>query len=300
MGVKGVLQIDSGKSGPVFGITVCTHGNELAGLATVHYLINIYKIKKKLMNGSLIIAVNNLRACKRALDAKNEVGRLKSRYIDMNMNRLPERMVNVNNKNQYEIRRAKSLMPIWKMFDIAIDIHSTIQDNQPMVIARTNLNYGLIKDFPIDILITNIDKVQCGIPPAFGFYGVNKNIQTIGIEAGQHDSKKSHETAIKCVLSMLKKKGMIASKQSGLKYKIFREYRIFDSVVFANRNSRLSRVLRDFETVRKGELLAIADNKNIYAPSDCCIMMAPKGIKPVKIHEEVIFLSMPMIKRIIK
>jgi len=300
MGVKGVLKIDSGKLGPVFGITVCTHGNELAGLAAVYYLRKIYNIKNKLLSGSIIIAVNNLEACKKALIAKSEFERLNSRYCDVNMNRLPRNLNKIHDDNRYEINRAKSLLSVWKMFDVAIDIHSTIQNNPPMVIARNNLDYRLIKNFPIDILITNIDKVQSGIPPAFGFYGNKKSTQTVGIEAGQHDSPSSQMVAVECIITMMDAVGMIKKSQLVSKKKIFREYKVFGSVVFKDRKSRLSRVFKDFEPIKRGKLLAIKNDVKVYAQTDCCILMAPKGIRPVKINEEAIFLSQPMIKRIIK
>lgn len=290
LGVKGVTKIDSGKIGPVFGLTICTHGNELAGLAAVYYLRNKYNLNKKLLKGSILIVVNNLNATQKALKAKNEISRLNSRYIDLNFNRLPKNLIKINNDNRYEIGRAKELLPIWNMFDVALDIHSTTQNNPPMIIASNNLDFNLIKNFPIKKIITNIIKIQIGVP-AFNFYGGKKKIQTIEIEAGQHEKSSSYIVAIKCILSLLEKKQMIKFKKKVFKTKVFEEYYVYNSIIFPDKQCKLSRVFTDFEVVKKGEVLAKIKSKVIKTNEDSCILMAPKGKKCMKYGEETIFLS---------
>ncbi len=297
LGVKGVLRIDSGKPGPIFGLTICTHGNEIAGLAAVYYLRNKYLLGKKLLKGSLIIIVNNLKAAEKALKVRTEIGRLKSRYIDLNFNRLPKNLFKIGRDNRYEINRAKDLFPIWSMFDVALDIHSTVQDNPPMIIASDNLDFNLIKGFPIKTVISNIVKVQIGAP-AFSFYGGKKKIQTIEIESGQHDKVSSRVVAVKSIMSLLRELRMIKGKSS-VKRKIFEEYYIYDSVFFPDKKCRLAKVFKDFETVKKGQNLAKVKGKIVRAKKDSCIFMAPKGLRPVKIGEEAIFLSKPVNNKII-
>ncbi len=294
LGVKGVFRIDSGKPGPVFGLTICTHGNEIAGMAAVNYLRNKYSISQKLLKGSIIIAVNNLKAAEKALKARTEIERLKSRYIDLNFNRLPKDLLRIVRDNRYEIKRAKELLPIWNMFDVALDIHSTIQDSPPMIIASNNLDFNLIKGFSIKTVISNIVKIQIGAP-AFSFYGGKKKIQTIEIECGQHDKVSSQVVAVKSIMSLLKELKMIKGKNKPTR-KIFEEYCVYASVIFTNRQAILSRVFKDFDVIKKGEKLAVINKKSIKASEDGCILMAPKGVRPVKIGEEAIFLSKPVKK----
>jgi predicted deacylase len=297
LGINGVLRIDSGIPGPVFGITICTHGNEIAGIAAINYLRNIYKIDKKLLCGSVIIVINNLKAAEKAIKAKTEIGKLKSRYIDLNFNRLPKSLPKIDKDSRYEVSRAQELLPIWEMFDVALDIHSTVQDNPPMIIASDNLDYNLIRGFPIKTVITNIVKVQIGAP-AFSYYGGKKKIQTIEIESGQHNKASSKTVAVKSILSIMRELKMIKGR-SKYKKKTFEEYYVHGSVIFPDKNATLSRIFRDFEVVKKGEKLAVINNKSIEAFEDSCILMAPKGLKPVKVGEEAIFLSKPVNKKTI-
>lgn len=297
LAVNGVYRIDSNKPGPVFGLTICTHGNEIAGIAAVNYLRNIYKIEKKLLCGSIIVVVNNLRAAEKALRANKEIGRLKSRYIDLNLNRLPKDLLKIDRDRCYEINRAKDLLPIWGMFDVALDIHSTTQDNPPMIIASDNLDYNLVKDFPIKVIISNIVKVQIGAP-AFSFYGGKKKIQTVEIESGQHDKTSSQTVAIKSILSLLKKMKMIKGKNKVGK-KVFKEYYVYGSVIFSDKEASLDRVFKSFEFIKKGEKIATVKSKIIKTRQDSCVLMAPKGLKSVKVGEEAIFLSKPVKDKII-
>lgn len=296
-GVKGVIRIDSGRPGPTLGLTICTHGNEVAGLSAVNYLRGKYNIAKKLIRGSLVITLNNLKATGRALEAKDEMSRLKSRYIDLNFNRLPKNLRKIRRDNRYEINRAKDLLPIWAMFDVALDIHSTIQDNPPMIVASDNLDYRLIRGFPIKTVISNIVKVQIGAP-AFSFYGSGRHIQTVEIESGQHDRASSQAVAVKCILSLLKSLGMIRGGNMA-EEKVFDEYFIDGSIIFPDRQASLARAFKDFEFIRKGESLATVHGRVIKARKDCCIIMAPKGLKPARVGEEAVFLSRPVNKKII-
>lgn len=290
LGVNGIIKIDSGKPGPVLGLTVCTHGNELAGLVAVYYLRNKYDLGKKLLKGSVLIVINNLKATEKSLNARTETESLNSRYIDLNFNRLPKNLSKIRSDSRYEISRAQELLPIWSLFDVALDIHSTTQDNPPMIIASDNLDFDLVRDFPIKIVISNIVKIQIGVP-AFAFYGGDRDIQTIEIESGQHEKVSSGVTAIKCILSLLGKLKMVDYKSRQIKRKNFEEYYVNDSIIFPNRECELGRVFESFKLIKKGELLATVNGKKIIAREDCCALMAPKGIKPTKVGEEAVFLS---------
>lgn len=296
-GVPGIYKIDSGTKGPTFGLTVCTHGNEISGLAVTYYLRKVFKLNEKLTKGSVIIAVNNLKAAGKSIKAKSEKERLATRFIDLNFNRLPKNLLKIKSDSRYEAQRAKELYPVWSLFDYAMDIHSTVQNNPPIIIAPGNLDYNLVKDFPIETIVTNIDKVQIGAP-AFSFYGGNRKIQTIEIESGQHDRKKSRVTAIECTLSLLEKLDMIQKKslksKSGSQMRVLKEYCVYDSVVFPDEQCVLGRIFRDFEYIKEGEILAKINGKEIKARKDSCILMAPKGLKPAKVGEEAVFLSQPV------
>lgn len=296
--IPGVYKIDSNIPGPTLGITVCTHGNELSGVAAIYYLRNIYKIDKRLKKGKILFVINNIRAGEKALMVKTKIERLKARYMDLNMNRLPKNLEKIRKDNRYEIKRSKELIPVWDSFDCSLDIHSTTQDNKPMIIAAENLDFSLTRGFPIGIVIKNIDKIQIGAP-AFAFYGKGRNIQTLEIEAGQHESVKAQSVAVSCILSLLKNLKMINGKTKNGTREV-EEYFIFDSVIFPHNKYELSKTFKDFELVKKGQLLASFKGKEIFSLSDAHVLFSPKKKKSVKINEEIMFLSKPVRKIIIK
>ena len=280
-GVAGVLRVDSGVSGPVFGITVCTHGNELCGLEAVLRILRILRKKKILLRGSIIMAVNNLGAADMA-----------ARYIDVNMNRLPKNLSRLTKDRRYEIQRARELVPVWKQFDYAIDIHSMTQNSQPILIVTKNLSQKMIRGFPMKAIIRNIENVQIG-KPAFAFYGRNSRVEVVEIEAGQHDDPKSVNIATQSILAMLKNLKMIPDDTSRKTNSEKKEYVVVSSVM-VEKSMVMSRRFRNFERVRKGEILARTPEKEIRSPLAGHILMVPRGRKVIKTDEEAFFLSQTM------
>lgn len=292
-GIFGIWRVNSQKPGPTLGITICTHGNEPSGLAALRYLRRKFDIKKNLERGSLIFVLNNLKAAQKSFRAKTEDEKRRSRFIDINFNRLPANTLKLNNDSRYEIKRARELCPIWREFDFAIDIHSTSQKSDPMTICGAKLDMNLIRGFPIDTIISNIDKIQIG-RPAFSFYGrPSGNIPLLEIECGAHTDPMSFKRAIISVLALLKNLRMI-SGESDDKIKIFKEYFIKSSIMFPDNSYALAKVFKNYEFVQKNAIIASNERHMIRAPFDCHIFMAPPTTKPASISEEVVFLSGPV------
>ena len=61
-GVNGVWKIQSGKPGPVLGITLHTHGNEPSGLAVLSHFREKFPLERHLKNGAVVFALNNILA----------------------------------------------------------------------------------------------------------------------------------------------------------------------------------------------------------------------------------------------
>lgn len=290
-GVPGVWAVHSGNPGPVVGITVLTHGNEPSGLAAYHYFRHTYQLEHRLRRGSVYFVLNNPEAARRyfaAVAIADENAKRHARFIDINMNRLPDDPFSENNDQRYELKRARALREIWARFQYALDIHSTDQSTRPMIIKLARSNMKLISRFPISTIISNIDSIQSGKPACY-FYGGKKS-QVYGIEAGGHEVKRSLQRAITCTRTFLALLDLISVNRLP-KVKDQIEYRVFDSVWFPNTSYELTRTLREFEVIHKGQLLATGDGQPITASTDCRVLMAPHGKKPTYITEEVIFLA---------
>lgn len=291
--VSGVMCIDSGKPGPALGITACTHGNEPSGLAIFEYLLKEKNIEKELKCGTLYLVVNNIQATEKFFNAKNEEEVRKSRYCDVNMNRLPKETLYLTNDTRYEIARVRELYPIWQHFEFGLDVHSTLNPSEPMIISRGGeFHQDLVHGFPIKKLISNIDRVQIGIP-AFAFYGgLGSDAKIFAIEAGQHTNPSSFERASLCAVSLLQNLDMLSRTQQPVAME-YDEYHVDSSIVFPDISFDFVRDFKSYEEIHKGDLLARnAMGEEIRATIDGHLIMPTSRRGTDKdISEEVAFIS---------
>ena len=291
-GIPGVWVVESGKPGPAVGITVMTHGNEPSGLAVYHYFRHIYRLNDRIQRGSIYFVLNNPGATRKYLVAvaeRDEKKKKEARFVDVNMNRLPNDTLSLSRSKKYEIRRARALRPIWDRLEYALDIHSVREHRIPaMIIALRRSALGLVSRFPIKTIISSIDDVQAGKPACY-FFG-RKRGEVYGIEAGSHEAKSSFRRAITCTRTFLGLLGVISPAHLPLAQDQV-EYRVFDAVWFPDESYELTRKIKSFQPIKRGEVLARGNGKPIIAKTDCYALMPPRGKKPVNITEEVMFLT---------
>lgn len=290
---NGVWHAHSKKPGPIVGITIFTHGNEPSGLAAYHYFRHTYQLESRIQRGDVYFVLNNQKAAKQyftAVVASDENAKLRARFVDINMNRLPDNPFSDDSDKRYEIRRARELRNIWAQFQYALDIHSTSQPTRPMIIALTRSDVKMVSRFPITTVVSNIDAVQSGKPACY-FYGERKAV-VYGIEVGSHEVKYSLRRAITCTRTFLALLDMIPKgKLSQVRDQV--EYEVFNSVWFPNASYALTRSLKNFEFIHKGRCLATGNKQSVIASMDCYALMPPQGKKPASLKEEVLFLTLP-------
>lgn len=287
-GIRGVWVARAPKPGPIVGITIMTHGNEPSGLAAYWYFRHVYELKKKLKRGTVYFVLNNIEAGKRYFAAQSNEAKKKTRFVDINMNRLPTDTFARTRDRRYEVRRARELRKIWAEFQYGLDIHSTGQATKPMIVKLKRSKMDLVARFPVTTVISNIDAIQKG-KPASHFYG-NGRAAVYGIEVGGHETPGALPRAIRCTKIFLASLRMIP-KSVPKKNRHQVEYRVFGSVWFPNASYKLVRPLKNFQRIREGQLIARGNGKPIAVPADSYVLMAPKGKKKSRIEEEVIFLA---------
>jgi uncharacterized protein len=299
-GIEGILKFEGNAPGPCLGITVCTHGNEPSGLAAVAFLIDHLE-KFPLLGGSLYLILNNIKATRMYFAAKTEEDKRKARYVDINMNRLPKNVLELTNDNRYEVMRVQTLNPIWETFTLGLDIHSMTSSAEPMLITKGqkfDATAKLIRGFPIDILISNIDQIQLNLP-AFAFYGgIKKEIPVFAIETGQHTDPVAFDRAIAVSKALLQNAGMLPSTPD-ITNKSYKEYRIDDSIIFPDASFDFIKDFKSYDVVQEGEVLARDNNGSVIrAPFDGCLLFpTERRGKDKDISEEVAFVSRPMMIR---
>lgn len=299
-GVDGVIKFQGLNPGPCVGITICTHGNEPSGLAAASFLIEKLSVNP-LQCGTLFLVLNNIEATKMYFAAETEEQQRKARYIDVNMNRLPNDVLELKKDTRYEVKRAQELNMIWKEFDIGLDIHSTTSPTDPMIISKGNeFNKisNLIRGFPMSVLISNIDSAQTTLP-AFALYGqVESEIPVLAIETGQHTDHIAFSRSVDCVESLLQNLKMLPGTPK-VKTNHFHEYIIDSSILFPNNTFDLVRNFKTYESVVAGELLAKDSiGTEIRAPHDGHLIFPTERRGEDKdISEEISFISRPVSQR---
>lgn len=293
-GVPGAYYLPSSKEGPAVTISVCTHGNEPVGLAAAQFLFSFFS-KNILKRGDVLLLLNNIEATRRYLEAKTNEERRYCRFVDCNMNRLPDDLFENTNETRYEILRARELLPLWRRSAIALDIHSTSQDSDPMLIAiGGKLPVQYIQGFPITKVVSNIDVVM-NTNAVVEFYGnEQQSVSAFGIECGGHEHRASYERAVDCVSALLINLDMIEMQHKPFSSDFFEEYVVDFPLFFPDASYELTRVFKNFEMIQKGEVIAKGDGDPVVAPYDCHVLFAPNTKKPTHISEEVMFLTLPV------
>lgn len=290
-GVNGVWKIQSGKPGPVLGITLHTHGNEPSGLAVLSHFREKFPLERHLKNGAVVFALNNILATEKFLAAKDDEEKKNSRLVDINMNRLPDDVMELGkNDPRYEVRRAQELKGIWGQFDVGFDIHSTTQKSDGMIINIGTIHSRLIRGFPVTDIITNIENIQIYKPAVF-FYG-NGSTPVMGIEAGSHESSEAFSIAIACTEALLKNLQMIEGETvaGGREYN---EYFVDGALMFPDASYSLVKPFPTYEIFTEGERIATNGQKDILAPFTGHSIFAPPGITVKDPREEVMFYLRP-------
>lgn len=115
---RGLISEVGGLAHPRVLINICSHGNEVLGLAVVNKLKNI-----QIINGSITFHTANELAVKR-----------NRRFIDFDLNRSFPGSMSGNHEQQI----ASEMMEYVPYFDYVIDIHSTVSDTKDCLIIEDN------------------------------------------------------------------------------------------------------------------------------------------------------------------
>jgi predicted deacylase len=290
-GIAGAIVLDTGIPGPILGVTAMTHGNEPAGLAAMRYALNAFEAGN-ITRGKIILTINNLAAAQRYWNATTFEENRASRFIDLNMNRLPHNTPDMKEGAPYEVRRVQQLLPLWRQFDVGYDVHSTSQPSEPMIVEISAKGANLLQSFPITTVIRNIVPVQLGVP-ASAFYGTPGRVACLEIEAGSHEDTAALTLAATCLHNLLISLGMAEGtfETPATPHKV---YEVTGSLMFPNTSYELTRTIPMCSPITQGEVLATGDGPDIVAPLTGCALFAPKVPKPFSIAEEVLFYTKPM------
>lgn len=285
--VPGILAVESPEPGPTAAILACVHGNEPAGLGAIDYLLSDLQLAR----GRVLFVLVNFAAAQNYFSAADDAGREKARYIDRNMNRLPER--GGDWLGTVEGMRLGQLWPVLQEIDGGVlDLHSTSADAPPMLIAvdDTGCEAAECPTVPFTHIIQNIHRFIRG---KFMIELCDNAPLKLLAECGQHHCPDASARAVEMSLAFLRKLEMIAPaalppEESPAKhcYRVKAALRLPEGA----EGFRLLRPVAPFERLEKGQEIASNGRERVTAPDSGYAVMCPQTQGALDCSEAVLFL----------
>ncbi len=248
-----VYVVSSGVEGPTVAIFGGVHGNEVCGVEAIKEVLSS---NFRASRGKVIFVFANRLAIDRNV-----------RFVEENLNRC---FVG-SRGSTYEGRLARDLKKIMYDSDVLLDIHSSFSRcSEPFIICERNA-FKYIKLLPFNKVCSGFDRIE----PGGTDYFMNR-IGRIGIcvECGYLADPMAKEIAVTSIYSLLASLGMIANKAKGIwDNKEFFEVRYLHKVEIG-RSFVLRRSFRDFERIKKGELIGFCGDREVLADRDGFILFA--------------------------
>jgi succinylglutamate desuccinylase len=281
---KGILVIAIG----------ATHGNEKAGvlaLKTLFKMLNDEPLKNPSFEfkGKIIGLIGNMQAYEQRV-----------RFIKKDLNRLfsIDYILELNNNTPPLLKKVFEDLELLELIDF---INSEIKKYNPTQLIVLDLHttsaeggiFSIVSEDEESIRIASqlYAPVVKGLVKGLGgttlhyFNTENIGIPTVAVsfEAGQHDDPKSVQRTIAWLVNCLRELGCVKADDVESRHnEILRGYsqnlpkvvELIDShKITPDDNFEMMPGFKNFQSVKKGELLAKDKNGAIYAPLDCMILM---------------------------
>lgn len=279
-GIDYVHSFDSGRPGPEVLVVGLTHGNEFPGVTALSFLLDAGIRPRR---GRLTLAFANVEAYGRF-----DPGRpIDSRFVDRDMNRVWRDDILAVDDGSYEIKRARELRPFVERADALLDIHTTFNPVQPMLVYQTLPKVEALARRlrePLHHIVTPGGKHQGGLLCEYGRLG-DPSHPAVGmvVECGQHFAAASGAVAIDTTLRFLElfeivAPGAFAENRLPASVGEPMVYDISEVLIAKSDACRFVRPFLGFEELAEGEVFAIDGGIEHRAPYDRCTLIMPKRL----------------------
>ena len=264
-----LFKIEGNYNGPTIVFFGGIHGNEPAGIFALEEVLS--KLDRSKVNGNIYAISGNLKALEEG-----------ERYINKDLNRmwtqeglkslLQAHSLVSEHKEQLEIYNLlQNIILNNKEPFYFIDLHTTSSKTLPFItINDTIINRKFSQQFPVPIVL-GIEEYLNG--PLLSYINT-LGFVSLGFESGQHDNKKAISNNVAFINLALEYTNALKTRSSSEYYDFLKGsahnlatifeviylHRIEDSDKFENLPS-----FRSFETIKKGELIAKHNGKEITA-----------------------------------
>ncbi|PIP24474.1 MAG: hypothetical protein CO140_04025 [Candidatus Moranbacteria bacterium CG_4_9_14_3_um_filter_40_7] len=249
-----IIKKIGGKPGKTVAVFCGVHGNEKAGVYAVTNVLKNVKIKK----GVVYFVYANPEAIKRNI-----------RMIKKNLNRC---FLKDNKGKTPEDKRARKLMKILDKCDGLLDLHaSNVEKATPFVICEKQ-SYALAKIFDVGIVSSGWDRIEPGATD--GYMNKKKGALSLGIECGYAgESEKNMQLAKKSIFQFLQFFGLM-DKRVDFNKREQKNINVTKAIKKNTDNFYFTKKWKDFDLLKKGEIIAYDSRKKHIAGKNECIIFA--------------------------
>lgn len=269
----------SGKKGPLLFVTAAVHGNEPSGVKALKKVFTELEKIQPEINGRIVGVMGNKAALEKG-----------KRYIDEDLNRTwTEDNVNNQDPETQEQREMHEIIEILEQFPQGnftkryfLDCHTTSSDSLPYISVQVvNDNDSWAQKFPTYI-VRGFSDIIYG---AIDHYMSRTGLTGFVFEAGQHDnpaSVENHEGVI--WLALKEANGLDVTQLSCYPECVERfteknapSQKIFEIVyrheIKKGDNFSMEPGFKNFQKIKKGQLLAMSNGREIKSEWDAYIFM---------------------------
>ena len=274
-GVDYVHRLTSGAPGPVILLNALMHGNEYSGAVV---LSNLLKKGLKPTCGTWILSFSNVAAFQ-TFDPKDPD---KSRFLDMDMNRVWTEEKLSAKSDIREVKRARNLIPFIKEADFFLDLHSMHEACEPMMVTGTTQRaYEFAKRMGYPRVLMRDEGHADG--KRLIDYGdfVNPEKAAIGllIEAGHHWSVKSVENSEHTLYRFLATTGTLSNHSIPPQYqeKVSQvEVIVSNRCVAQTQDVQFAQNWLGMEVIKEKETIIASDSgEPVKTPFSNCVLVMP-------------------------
>ncbi len=287
-GVRGVIRIDSGRSGPHVAVTALMHGNEIAGAIVLDELL---RDDFRPCRGRLTVGFLNLAAFAR-FDAAQPTA---SRFVDEDMNRLWDPSILDGSRESVELARARELRRLFDEVDILIDLHSMLWPSEPLILSGpTPKGRAFARTLGVPSMVVSDHGHSSG--PRLIDYSLfaNPTDSRVAclIEAGPHWEPATVDTTRATVRSLLRSTGLaepdaVPAPGSGPGPAQIRSAEVTRVVTAATGSFNFTQAFRGGEIIPERDTLIGHDGADeIRTPYDDCLLVMP-SLRPSRGHTAV-------------
>jgi len=275
-GIAGVIERDSGRSGPEITVVSLIHGNEFAGALAMDRLL---REDIRPICGVMRFVFANINAF-RHFQPNNPTA---SRFISEDLNRVwsADRLHQPSGSSEME--RALELLPIIQRTDLLLDLHSMLWDSTPLYISpptRSSIALAEMLSSREDTqFLTLTDLGHMGgsrLIEHERFISPGKSRGSVLLEAGQHWQQETVETSIRVIRLFVEKAAHLYFDTSRAEHGLTCHATVTDNIVARSASFAFTRPYKGGHIIESaGTVIATDGDDEIFTPYDHCVLIMP-------------------------